>query len=90
MSGCLWIYHQHRVLCRSLQYRNTQLAYTVFKGAVLMTTREMAMVHAREQAIALCPGLLKTTLLMALLDTEEKRHKRLACASTNGKVWGGD
>ncbi|KAL0572236.1 hypothetical protein V5O48_009718 [Marasmius crinis-equi] len=56
-----------------------QLAYTASKGAVLAMTREMAMVHAREgiRVNALCPGPLKTPLLMEFLDTEEKRQRRL-------------
>ncbi|KAK1222970.1 hypothetical protein PQX77_014170 [Marasmius sp. AFHP31] len=56
-----------------------QLAYTASKGAVLAMTREMAMVHAREgiRVNALCPGPLKTPLLMDFLDTEEKRQRRL-------------
>lgn len=56
-----------------------QLAYTASKGAVLAITRELAVVHAREgiRANALCPGPLRTELLMSLLDTEEKRERRL-------------
>jgi NAD(P)-dependent dehydrogenase (short-subunit alcohol dehydrogenase family) len=56
-----------------------QLAYTSSKGAVLSMTRELAAIHAR-QAIrvnALCPGPLRTELLMKYLDTEEKRQRRL-------------
>jgi len=42
-------------------------------------SRELAMVHAREgiRVNALCPGPLKTPLLMDYLDTPEKRHRRL-------------
>ena len=56
-----------------------QLAYTASKGAVLAMTRELAIVHARDhiRVNALCPGPLKTPLLMAFLDTEEKRQRRL-------------
>lgn len=56
-----------------------QLAYTASKGAVLALTRELAVVHAREgiRVNALCPGPLRTELLMSFLDTEEKRHRRL-------------
>jgi len=56
-----------------------QLAYTASKGAVLSMTRELAVIHAREniRVNALCPGPLRTELLMAFLDTEEKRHRRL-------------
>ncbi len=56
-----------------------QLAYTASKGGVLAMTRELAVVHAREniRANALCPGPLRTELLMKFLDTEEKRERRL-------------
>jgi len=56
-----------------------QLAYTASKGAVLAMTRELAMTHAREgiRANALCPGPLKTPLLMDFLNTPEKRDRRL-------------
>ncbi len=56
-----------------------QLAYTASKGAVLALSRELAVVHAREniRVNALCPGPLRTELLMNFLDTEEKRARRL-------------
>jgi len=56
-----------------------QIAYTASKGAVLSMTRELAVIHAREKirVNALCPGPLKTELLMKYLDTEEKRQRRL-------------
>ncbi|RKP12515.1 NAD(P)-binding protein [Piptocephalis cylindrospora] len=56
-----------------------QLAYTASKGAVLAMTRELAAVHAREniRVNSLCPGPLKTPLLMEFLDTEEKKERRL-------------
>jgi len=56
-----------------------QLAYTASKGAVLAMTRELAIVHAREgiRLNSLCPGPLKTPLLMDFLDTTEKRDRRL-------------
>ncbi len=56
-----------------------QLAYTASKGGVLALTRELAVVHAREniRVNALCPGPLRTELLMKYLDTEEKRQRRL-------------
>ncbi|MGA9718098.1 MAG: SDR family oxidoreductase, partial [Acidobacteriaceae bacterium] len=49
------------------------------KGAVLALTRELAVVHAREniRLNALCPGPLRTELLMKFLDTEQKRQRRL-------------
>ena len=56
-----------------------QLAYTSSKGAVLAMTRELAAVHAREniRVNALCPGPLRTELLMKYLNTEERRQRRL-------------
>ena len=56
-----------------------QLAYTASKGAVLSLTRELAVVHAREniRVNALCPGPLHTELLMQYLDTDEKKQRRL-------------
>lgn len=56
-----------------------QLAYTSSKGAVLSMTRELAVIHAREKirVNALCPGPLRTELLMKYLNTEEKRQRRL-------------
>jgi NAD(P)-dependent dehydrogenase (short-subunit alcohol dehydrogenase family) len=42
-------------------------------------TRELAVVHAREniRVNALCPGPLHTEMLMKFLDTEEKKQRRL-------------
>jgi NAD(P)-dependent dehydrogenase (short-subunit alcohol dehydrogenase family) len=56
-----------------------QLAYTASKGAVLALSRELAVLHAREniRVNALCPGPLHTELLMKYLDTEAKRQRRL-------------
>ena len=56
-----------------------QIAYTASKGAVLSLTRELAVIHARERirVNALSPGPLETDLLMSLLDTPEKRERRL-------------
>jgi NAD(P)-dependent dehydrogenase (short-subunit alcohol dehydrogenase family) len=56
-----------------------QLAYTASKGGVLAMTRELAVVHAREniRVNALCPGPLQTEMLMKFLDTEEKKQRRL-------------
>ncbi len=56
-----------------------QLAYTASKGGVLALTRELAVIHAREKirVNALCPGPLKTELLMKFLNTEAKRQRRL-------------
>ncbi|MEZ4671535.1 MAG: glucose 1-dehydrogenase [Anaerolineae bacterium] len=56
-----------------------QLAYTASKGAVLSMTRELAMIHARQniRVNALCPGPLRTELLMKYLDTDAKKQRRL-------------
>jgi NAD(P)-dependent dehydrogenase (short-subunit alcohol dehydrogenase family) len=56
-----------------------QLAYTSSKGAVLAMSRELAVIHAREniRVNALCPGPLKTELLMKYLNTPEKKQRRL-------------
>ena len=56
-----------------------QIAYTASKGGVLALSRELAVVHARDniRVNALCPGPLRTELLMKYLDTEEKRQRRL-------------
>lgn len=56
-----------------------QLAYTASKGGVLALTRELAVVHAREniRVNALCPGPLRTELLMSFLNTEAKKQRRL-------------
>ena len=56
-----------------------QIAYTASKGGVLALTRELAVVHAREniRVNALCPGPLKTEMLMKFLNTEEKKLRRL-------------
>ena len=56
-----------------------QIAYTASKGAVLSLTRELAVIHAREniRVNALSPGPLRTELLMSYLNTDEKRQRRL-------------
>ncbi len=56
-----------------------QLAYTASKGGVLAMTRELAVIHARQniRCNALCPGPLHTKLLMDFLDTEAKKQRRL-------------
>jgi NAD(P)-dependent dehydrogenase (short-subunit alcohol dehydrogenase family) len=56
-----------------------QLAYTASKGGVLSMTRELAVIHAREniRVNALCPGPLHTELLMKYLDTDAKKQRRL-------------
>jgi NAD(P)-dependent dehydrogenase (short-subunit alcohol dehydrogenase family) len=56
-----------------------QVAYTASKGGVLALSRELAVVHAREniRVNALCPGPLDTPLLMKFLDTDAKKQRRL-------------
>jgi NAD(P)-dependent dehydrogenase (short-subunit alcohol dehydrogenase family) len=56
-----------------------QIAYTASKGGVLSMTRELAVIHAREniRVNALCPGPLHTELLMKYLDTKTKKQRRL-------------
>jgi NAD(P)-dependent dehydrogenase (short-subunit alcohol dehydrogenase family) len=56
-----------------------QVAYTASKGAVLSMTRELAVIHAREniRVNALSPGPINTELLMKFLDTDEKKQRRL-------------
>jgi len=56
-----------------------QLAYTASKGAVLAMTKELSVVHAREniRLNALCPGPLNTELLQVFLDSDEKKQRRL-------------
>ncbi len=56
-----------------------QVAYTASKGGVLAMTRDLAVTHAREniRVNALCPGPLRTELLMSFLDTDAKKQRRL-------------
>jgi NAD(P)-dependent dehydrogenase (short-subunit alcohol dehydrogenase family) len=56
-----------------------QIAYTASKGGVLALTRELAVLHAREniRVNSICPGPLRTELLMKFLNTEEKKQRRL-------------
>lgn len=56
-----------------------QIAYTASKGAVLALTRELAVIHAREniRVNSLCPGPLRTELLMSYLNTDAKKQRRL-------------
>jgi NAD(P)-dependent dehydrogenase (short-subunit alcohol dehydrogenase family) len=63
----------------SLGAATPQIAYTASKGAVLAMTRELAVIHARQniRVNALSPGPLKTELLMSFLDTEAKKQRRL-------------
>jgi NAD(P)-dependent dehydrogenase (short-subunit alcohol dehydrogenase family) len=63
----------------SLGAATPQIAYTASKGAVLAMTRELAVIHARQniRVNALSPGPLKTELLMSFLNTEAKKQRRL-------------
>ena len=56
-----------------------QVAYTASKGGVIALTRELSVIHAREniRVNALCPGPLRTELLMKFLDTDAKKNRRL-------------
>jgi NAD(P)-dependent dehydrogenase (short-subunit alcohol dehydrogenase family) len=56
-----------------------QIAYTASKGAVLAMSREMAIMYARDgiRINSLCPGPIRTDLLMKFLSTEEKLNRRL-------------
>lgn len=56
-----------------------QIAYTASKGAVLAMTRELAIIHARQniRVNSLCPGPLRTDLLMSYLNTDAKKQRRL-------------
>ena len=46
---------------------------------MLALTRELAIIHARQniRVNALCPGPLKTEMLMSFLDTDQKKQRRL-------------
>ena len=56
-----------------------QIAYTASKGGVLALSRELAIIHAKEniRVNSVCPGPLRTKLLMDFLNTEEKKIRRL-------------
>lgn len=56
-----------------------QIAYTASKGGVLALTRELAVLHAKEniRINAICPGPLHTELLMKFLNTKKKKQRRL-------------
>jgi NAD(P)-dependent dehydrogenase (short-subunit alcohol dehydrogenase family) len=56
-----------------------QIAYTASKGGVLSMTKEMAIIYARKNIRfnALCPGPIRTPLLMKFLDSEEKMGRRI-------------
>jgi NAD(P)-dependent dehydrogenase (short-subunit alcohol dehydrogenase family) len=56
-----------------------QVAYTASKGGIVSLSRELAAIHARQniRVNALCPGPLRTELLMKFLDTDAKKQRRL-------------
>nr|CCA16742.1 carbohydrate esterase putative [Albugo laibachii Nc14]CCA21845.1 carbohydrate esterase putative [Albugo laibachii Nc14] len=56
-----------------------QIAYTCSKGAVIAMSRELAVLHAREniRVNALSPGPLNTKLLQDFLDDDAKKERRL-------------
>lgn len=56
-----------------------QVAYSASKGAVVAMSRELAVLHAKEniRVVPLCPGPLHTELLMSFLNTEAKKQRRL-------------
>ena len=56
-----------------------QIAYTASKGGVMAMTRELAIIHARQniRVNAICPGPLRTELLMSFLNTDEKKQRRM-------------
>jgi len=56
-----------------------QIAYTASKGGVMAMTRELAIIHARQniRVNAICPGPLKTELLMSFLNTDAKKQRRM-------------
>src|SRR5262249_9028828 len=58
---------------------NPQTPYTASKGGVLSMTREIAVQYARQgiRANAICPGPIETPLTAQILDTPEKRNRRL-------------
>jgi NAD(P)-dependent dehydrogenase (short-subunit alcohol dehydrogenase family) len=71
--------HQHGVVRRSPGRGDPADRLHREQGAVLSMTRELAIIHAREKirVNALCPGPLKTELLMKFLNTEAKLNRRL-------------
>lgn len=56
-----------------------QIAYTASKGAVLAMTRELAIIYAKDglRFNSICPGPLRTKLLMDFLNDEEKKARRI-------------
>src|SRR2546423_573940 len=65
-----------------------QLAYTASKGAVLAMTRELAIVHAKEniRLNALCPGPLNTPLLQDWLGDDQAKRQRRGAHLPVGRV----
>lgn len=56
-----------------------QVAYTASKGGVLAFSRELAIIYAKKniRVNALCPGPIRTPLLMDFLSDDEKRQRRV-------------
>jgi NAD(P)-dependent dehydrogenase (short-subunit alcohol dehydrogenase family) len=56
-----------------------QLAYTASKGGIISMSKEMAVLYAKHnlRVNAVCPGPIRTNLLMRILNTKEKLNKRL-------------
>ena len=71
--------HQHRLVRCPTRGGDTPGRIHGLQGRRLAMTRELAVVHAREniRVNALCPGPLRTELLMKFLDTDEKKQRRL-------------
>ncbi len=63
-----------------------QIAYTASKGAVLAMTRELAVIHAREniRVNALCPGPLQDRAADGLPRTPRPRSSAAWCTSRWG------
>ena len=57
----------------------SRIAYATSKGAIISMSKELAATHAKEniRVIPLCPGPLKTNLLMKFLDTPAKKQRHL-------------
>ena len=66
---------EHELSQRALMLRGSTPVLTV----IIAGSRELAIIHAREniRVNALCPGPLRTPLLMDFLNTEEKRQRRM-------------
>ena len=74
------LHHQHRLVrgAHGGSHATARLHGQQGRGRS-RSSRELAVIHARDdiRVNALCPGPLRTELLMSFLDTEEKRQRRL-------------